>query len=354
MNAPMYAYVGSRTTKERNARGEGLSVFRVDPLTGEFSLVQVLGGLVNPSYLALNQKGTRIYTVHGDGGEVSTLVIDAESGEISWLNQASCDGRNPVHLALDPSEQCLVVSNHLSGTVAVLDIAVDGRVGTVQGKALMPGEPGPHRTEQPFSKPHFNPFDPSGRWVVVPDKGLDRVFVFELRDKQLVPSPTPFIQTREGAGPRNVVFHPSGRFAFVSNELDSTVMACSFSASTGTLSPLQVLSTLPDTFVGHSRAGGICMDAQGRHLYVSNRGHDSITLFDFDPATARLQFIETVLSGGRTPRFFTLSPDDRWLYALNEDSDGIARFAVGADGRLAPTQSVMACGSPVCLVFRSA
>ncbi len=348
-----FAYIGSRTTRERHARGEGIGVYRVDPATGALDRIQQVGDLVNPSYLALNRRGDRLYTVHGDRSEVSAFAVDASSGRLTFLNQVDCGGRNPVHLTLDPQERWLVVSNHLAGTVGLIGLAADGRLDALAHLEPLPGEPGPHRQEQPFSKPHFSPLDPTGQWVVVPDKGLDRVFTLRIEGGRLHPGPSPWMPVREGAGPRNLVFHPRGPWAFLVNELDSTVLACGFDAATGTLQPRQWLPTLPPDFTGNSRAAGIQVDAQGRYLYASNRGHDSLAVYAIDAATGLLSPRGFVPTGGRTPRFFTLEPSGRWLYALNEDSDTVTRFSVDPDsGMPVPTGEPMPCGSPVCLVFR--
>jgi 6-phosphogluconolactonase len=352
MNTPVYAYVGSRTTRERNARGEGISVYRVDPVSGSLSRVQLLGGLVNPSFLTLSKKGDRLYAVHGDGTHASSFTVDRNSGQLSLLNQMDFAGQNPVHLALNADESSLLVSSHLTGEVLVIAVDDQGRIGTVTHRERLPGEPGPHRKEQPFSKPHFNPLDPSGRWVLVPDKGLDRLFVFSVHGGRLLPAATPWLQVREGAGPRNLVFHPSKPWAYLLNELDSTVLACRFNADTGALEPIQWLSTLPDTYTGNSRAATIAVDASGRTLYASNRGSDSIAVFNIDENTGRLSLAQVASTQGRTPRFFTLHPAGRWLYALNEDSDTIVTLVVDAGtGQLEAKGLVTACASPVCMVF---
>ncbi len=350
--APVFAYVGTRTTRERNARGEGISVYRVDPATGALTRVQLVGGLVNPSFLTLNRAGDRLYAIHGDRSEASAFAVDRATGHLTFLNQVDFNGRNPVHLALDAQERHLVVSSHLTGEVLVVEVRADGTLGAVTHREALPGEPGPHRKEQPFSKPHFNPLDPSGQWVIVPDKGLDRVFIFRMEGGRLTPAAQPWLDVREGAGPRNLVFHPLQPWAYVVNELDSTVLACRFDAATGALQPLQWLPTLPDTFAGNSRGASIQVDPTGRRLYVSNRGYDSIAVYDIDTATGRLALAQVEPTGGRTPRFFTLGPDGRCLYALNEDSDTIARLAVDpSSGRLTPTGDLLPCGSPVCMVF---
>lgn len=352
MTQPLYAYVGTRTTRERNARGEGISVYRVDPATGALDRVQLVGDLVNPSFLTLNRAGDRLYTVHGDGSDVSAFTVNRQTGALTFLNRVDTGGHNLVHLALDPKGGHLVVSSHLTGEVLVLGVEAGGRLSAVTHREAMPGEPGPHRKEQPFAKPHFNPFDPSGRWVIVPDKGVDRVFSFRADPGRLTPASQPWLQVREGAGPRNLTFHLTRPWAYLVNELDSTVLLCDFDLETGALVGRQRLTTLPDDFTGDSRAASIQVDEAGRHLYVSNRGHDSIAVFAIAAHDGRLSLVQVMKSGGRTPRFFTLGPYGHWLYALNEDSDSIVRFGVDQnDGRLVPANDPVACGSPVCMIF---
>lgn len=349
---PMYAYVGSRTTRERNARGEGISVYQVDQEDGTLALIQVVRDLVNPSFLALNKAGDRLYTVHGDKSEISAFSIDKSSGRLEFINQQSCEGKNPVHLALDPTERFLVVSNHISGSLAVMHVAEDGSLGTLNQLVKLEGPMGPHRIEQPFSKPHFNPFDHSGKFVLVPDKGLDRVFSFRFDRGQLIPAEQPFVVSREGAGPRHLALHPIAPYAYVINELDSTVTTYHFDAQDGSLKPLQVLTSLPSTFTGNSRASEIEVDRSGRFVYASNRGYDSVAVFAIDHDTGLLTPVEFMPTDGKTPRFFTLTPNERYLFALNEDSDTIVSMAIDPKtGGLSKTGFSVSAGSPVCMVF---
>lgn len=348
----MYAYVGSRTTRERNARGDGISVYKVDQQTGSLELVQLVKDLINPSYLALSRDGQFLYTVHGDESEVSSFKVDRATGQLQFLNKQSTQGKNPVHLALDPTGRYLVVTNHIGSSLAVLPVASDGSLGALSQLVTLSGPIGPHRIEQKQAKPHFNPFDPSGKFIVVPDKGLDRVFSFRFEGGVLAPAPVPFVATREGSGPRHLAFHPTKPLAYVVNELDSTVTTYRVKPDTAALEPLQVMSALPATFTGNSRAAGIAIDQAGRTLYSSNRGHDSIAVFRIDQTSGMLEFAGADSSQGRTPRFFTLSPNGRLLFALNEESDTIVAFAVDPNtGRLSPTGASAKSGSPVCMVF---
>jgi len=351
----MFAYVGSRTTRERNARGDGISVFRCDPDNGSLHLVHVLGGLVNPSFLALNKAGSLLYAVHGDSEDISAFKVDGDSGKLELLNRQSTLGKNPVHLALDPKERFIVVSNHITSSLAVLPIETDGALGSVTQLVTLEGEPGPHRKEQPFSKPHFNPFDPSGNFVLVPDKGLDKIFSFRFSDGQLRPAEISEMRARETSGPRHIAFHPTQHWAYVINELDSTVTASRFDPQSGGLIAIQIISALSDSYIGNSRASEIAVHPSGHTVYASNRGEDTIAVFAVDMQTGRLRLIQSMPCGGKTPRFFALSPGGEWMYVHNEESDNIVTMAVeAATGLLHSTAHSMHCGSPVCMIFNAA
>jgi len=349
---PMFAYVGSRTTRERNARGEGISVFQVDQESGRLSLVQIVRDLVNPSFLALNKAGTHLYAIHGDMSDISSFRVDKATGQLQFLNRQGTGGKNPVHLAIDPSGRNVVVSNHLGSSLAVLPIREDGSLGELTQLVTLEGPLGPHRVEQKLAKPHFNPFDPSGKFVIVQDKGLDRTFSFRFADGRLTPADQPFVASREGAGPRHMAFQPRLGMAYVLNELDSTVTSYTYSSQNGQLTPRQILPTLPDSYTGNSRASEIQVDGAGKFLYASNRGHDSVAVFRIDQSSGLLSFAGADASQGKTPRFFTLTPNGRYMFVLNEDSDSIVAFGVDREsGRLKPTGFSVQSGSPVCMIF---
>ena len=349
----MFAYVGAFTTPERKGHGDGLHVYRMDPASGIWTHVQQVP-LVNPSFLAVDRDQRFLYSVHADLDEVSAYTIDKASGQLTPLNRQSCGGKNPVYLSIDPGNRFIVTANYGAGSVGVVPIEQDGSLGARTDLAALPGDPGPNRKEQASSHPHDCPFDPAGRFIVVPDKGLDRVFVFRLdgTSGKLTPNDPPFVATREGAGPRHIAFHPSLPCAYVIDELDSTVTTYRWDAAHGSLQPVQVVPTTPPSFTGDNTGAEVAVAPSGRFVYGSNRGHDSIAIFAVDRAQGTLTPVGWQPTQGKTPRFFSLDPAARFLYAANQDSDTIVTFRVNpATGRLTPTGQVVQVGSPVCIIF---
>jgi 6-phosphogluconolactonase (cycloisomerase 2 family) len=352
-----HIYVGCRTTRERNARGNGINLYRMETASGRWTHVQLVDGLTNPSFLALDRTGRFLYAVHGDAEEISAFRVEAGSGRLTFLNGVSTGGRNPVHLAVDPANRFIVVPNHLTSTLAVLPIDPEtGHLGERTDLVTLSGPIGPHRVEQPFAKPHQTEFDRAGSFILVPDKGLDRVFVFRLDPVtgRLSSSEQGSAMARETSGPRHVALHPGGYFAYVLNELDSSITAYRYDTDTGALEPFQLLPSLPDNFTGNSRAAEITVSADGRFIYASNRGHDSIGTFSIEKGTGRLTPVEWTATS-RTPRFITLDPSGRFLFAASEDEDTITAFSVSAEtGRLSRLGEAARTGSPVCIIFRPA
>jgi 6-phosphogluconolactonase (cycloisomerase 2 family) len=349
----MYAYVGSFTTAQRKARGDGIHVYRADPSTGVWTHLHHVGGLVNPSFLALSHDQRFLYSVHGDEEYATAFALDPATGEAKLLNRAAAGGKNGVRQAIDPSGRFMVVANYASGSVAVLAIASDGALEDQHQLIPLPGEPGPHRVEQACSHPHDAVFDPSGRFVLVPDKGLDRVFVFsfDAAAGTLTPTAQGSVQSRPGAGPRHLAFHPSLPVVWVLNEIDSTMTTYRFDAATGALAPLQIVPTLPTDFTGVSATSEIAVTPDGRFVYGSNRGHDSVTIFAAGP-DGLLRAVGWELSRGSGPRFIGLDPAGRFLYAANEQGDNIVTFKVdGETGRLTAMGQEIRTASPATIVF---
>jgi 6-phosphogluconolactonase len=349
-----FAYVGSFTTEQRKARGDGIHVYRVDPATGAWTHVQHVGDLVNPSYLALGPGARVLYSVHGDGDYASAFALDSTTGMMKPLNRGATGGKNGVRQAIDPSGKFMIVANYSSGSVAVLPIAPDGSLKDQHQLIALPGDPGPHKVEQASSHPHDVVFDPSGRFVLVPDKGLDRVFVFrfDAASGKLSPAEPDSVKSRPGAGPRHLAFHPKLPIVWVLNELDSTMTTYRWDGERGTLTPQQVITTLPTDFTGYSTTSEIAVTPDARFVLGSNRGHDSVTVFAADPANGLLRAVGWQPTQGRTPRFAGFDPAGHFFYAANEQGDTVVTFRFdGSSGALAPTGQVIKNGSPVTIVF---
>jgi 6-phosphogluconolactonase (cycloisomerase 2 family) len=353
----MFVYVGAFTTAQRKARGDGINVYRMDPQSGAWTHLQRVEDLPNPSFLAFDRTRHFLYAVHGDLDEISAFAIDRQSGNLRALNRQPTGGKNGVHLAIDPANRFFVLANYSSGSVAVVPINADGSLAPMTDLVPLPGNTGPHKVEQASSHPHQVVFDPAGRFIFVPDKGLDKIFSFRLDGGtgKLAPNDPPFVETREAAGPRHMDFHPNGRFAYAINELDSTVATYRYDATRGALEPLQVISTLPGNFTGNDRSSEIWVAPSGRFVYGSNRGHDSIAILAVDQASGTLSPVGWTLTQGRGPRFFGFDPSARFLYAANEVTDTVVPFRTDAEtGQLNATGEIVKVGSPACILFAPA
>jgi 6-phosphogluconolactonase (cycloisomerase 2 family) len=352
-SAARFAYVGCRTTRERNARGSGIQVYQV-MTNGDWRHVQLVTGLENPSFLAFDRTQNFLYAVHGDFSDISAFSINATTGRLTLLNRQSTEGRNPAHLLVESSNRYVLVANYATGTVAVLPRLEDGTLAPVRQVIATPGAPGPHKVDQTFAHPHEITYAPDRRFLLVPDKGLDRVFTyrFDAELGQLSPGEAPFVQVRPGAGPRHIAFHPGAAFAYVAHELDSSVGAYRYDADDGALTPLQIMPSLPDDFVGANTTSEIAVTADGRFLFISNRGHDSIASFAIDQTTGRLTQAGWTHTQGQGPRFFEIDPQGARLYAANETSDSIVAFDITPDtGALTPSGMRIDTASPTCIVF---
>ena len=350
----MLAYVGGYTSKDRNGRGDGINVYRVDEGSGAWSHVQCLGDLVNPSWLTLDPHRPVVYSAHGEEHEATAYSIDPATGRLRVLNRQPTQGKNGVRLGIEASGRYLVCANYSSGTVAVLPIEPNGSLGALRDLVPLTGKTGPHPTEQTSAHPHDVAFDPRGRFCLVPDKGLDAIFVFRVDEGgKLVPGAPASVASRPGAGPRHAGFHPTSPFAYVLNELDSTLIAYRFDAAAGALEPRQTLTTLPPGWNGRNTTSEIAVAPSGRFVYASNRGHDSVVVFAVEPGTGALSPVAWEPTQGKTPRFIGLDPAGAPLYAANQDSDTIVAFRVDRQsGTLTPTGNVVPAGSPSTIVFR--
>jgi 6-phosphogluconolactonase (cycloisomerase 2 family) len=329
------AFVGCFTTARRRARGRGIDIYRIGAGLEGWTHLGRIDGLDNPSFLVTDPARGVLYTVQGDGAAATAFAVSPD-GSLRNLGSAETGGTNSVHQAVDASGRFLIVANYASGSVALMPLSPDGGLEPAVQVLPMPGEPGPHRAEQASAHPHHVVLSPDASHVLVPDKGLDRVFVLRLDGDRLDIASKAVL--RPGAGPRHIAFHPGGTLAFLINELDSSVATCRWNAGSGTLTPLHCAPTLPPDFFGASTAAAIVITPCGRFVYASNRGQDGIARFRvgsdcLDPAG-------WTSSGGRDPRFMTLAPDGRHLLVANEQGDSLVEFAIDpGSGDLTPTGS---------------
>ena len=351
----MFAYVGCYTSKERDGHGEGIGVYRIEPSSGAWTQIQLVKNLVNPSWLTFDREQRFLYAAHGDGREVTAFSVAQDSGRLTQLNRQPTNGLNGVRVAVDPSNRFAVVANYSTGGVTVLPINGDGSLGKLTDAITLQGRTGPNRTEQAGPHPHDVVFEPRGRFLVVPDKGLDATFVFRLdpaRGKLIGGDPLS-VGSRPGAGPRHAAFHPSQPYLYQINELDSTITTFGVDPERGALKPLQTITTLPFSFTGKSTTAEIAVAPSGRFVYGSNRGHDSIAIFAVDERAGVLSPVGWEPTQGRVPRFFGLDPFGDFLYAANQNSDTIVAFGVDqGSGKLAPTGQIVKTGSPSSIVFK--
>lgn len=336
------AYVGCRTTVERNAQGRGLSVYRVDG-RADWSLLQRLSSLPNPSYLCLHPTQPVLYAVHGDCSEISSFAIDG-NGLLEKVAEQKTWGINPVHLALTPCLRWLLVANYASGNVASMRVADEGALGRVAHIKSLRGERGPH-AQQDGAHPHQICCSPDGRYAFVPDKGLDTVFALTVNRETGFLSIAAATRMPSGCGPRHMVFHPRQSVAYIVGELDRTVTAVRYDAASGNLTAISRRSTVPGFVEGS--AAGIVLSQDATKLFVSNRGHDSVV--QFSVAANGTLGAATWIAAGKTPRFITQFPSASGpLLVAREDGHSIAALQ---DAPLAFTDLAHT-GSPVCIVFK--
>lgn len=361
--AARIVYVGTFTTPSRGGKAVGIDVFRMDQTTGALTCVQTVPNVANPSFLAIHPNGRSLYCNNAipdyegqASGAVSAFAIAPDSGRLTFLNQQPSGGTNPAHVSVDPTGRYALAANYGGGSVAVLPIEADGRLGAPTDIVPHRGPPGPVRSRQEASHAHQIPFDPSGQFVLVNDLGLDRTYVYRLdaANGRLVPNDPPFVAAEPGAGPRHLAFHPNRRHVYVLNEIASSIRQHAWDERRGTLAPLATVSTLPAGFQGQSTTAQILVAPSGRFVYASNRGNDSIAIFAVDAETGRLTPIGHESTRGRTPRNFNIDPSGTFLYAANQDSDTIVTFRVDIEiGRLTATGQVTEAKTPVCILFGS-
>jgi 6-phosphogluconolactonase len=353
----LLVYFGTYTS----GPSKGIYVSRLDAATGVLGPPELAVESVNPSFLAVHPSGRFLYAVNeidnfegGAAGAASSFAIEA-GGKLRLLNQSSTRGTGPCYISLDRAGRHALVANYGGGSLAVLPVAADGRLGPAS--AFVQHETLPSADAQKPRRPHGHSIDldPANRFVLAADLGLDRVFVYRLTPAgALVPHDPPFAAMDPGAGPRHVAIHPSGTSAYVLQEKAMTVDAFALDAARGTLTHRQKLSSLPaGVAVAPGFSGAeILVHPSGRFVYASNRGHDTVAVFAVDQDKGTLQPVEHAAMAGKTPRGFGIDPSGRWLVVGNQRSDTVSVFRIDpATGRLTNTGQSVAVGAPVSVAF---
>ncbi|MDG3007903.1 lactonase family protein [Paludisphaera mucosa] len=354
-----WAYVGTYTNS-KTSPSEGIYKLEFDPATGSLTPKGVAARAADPSFLAVHPSGKFLYAVDEVGdfegqkaGGVSAFALDPATGDLKLLNQQSSKGDYPCHLAVDPQGKAVVAVNYGGGSVACLPIEPDGSLRPASsfiqhhGKSVDPDRQGaPHA--------HSVNFDPTGKLALVADLGLDKVLIYDLDAAagKLTPHDPAFAEVQSGSGPRHLAWHPSGRFAYVITEMGGTVAVFDYDKAKGSLKEVQAIRTLPGDYKGKAGCAEVVVHPSGKFVYGSNRGHDSLAIYEVDPATGKLTAAGWKPTGGKNPRNFVIDPTGGYLLAENQDSNTIVVFRIDpATGGLTAVGEPVSIPKPVCIRF---
>lgn len=358
-------YVGTYTRREPHVDGKaaGIYVYTLDAETGQLDYQSTATGVVNPSFLTLSPltlspQENFLYAVNevADGevsGAVSAFAIDVDTGDLTFLNKQSSQGHAPCYVSTNADGRFVLAANYVTGNVCVLPVLADGRLAPASDNQQHHGHGPDPRQEGPHAH-CIVPDGQDGRTILAADLGTDQIMVYGLEQAQgKLFCTAPPASLPSGSGPRHLCFHPNGRFVYVLAELTSQIIMLAYDADSGTLQSQQTISTLPPAYSGANTGAHVAVSPDGRFLYASNRGHDSITIYAIAPETGWLTLVGHEPTQGRTPRHFTLDGHGRFLLAANQDSDTVVVFrrdqGTGGLTAVAPPTPIP---TPVCLKLR--
>lgn len=348
-------FIGSYT----GDASRGIHAFRFNDTSGELTPIGLAAETPSPSYLTASADGRFVFAVNevssfnGEAtGSVTSFSVDAATGRLTAINTESSHGESPCHLALDRTGRFLAVANYTSGTFALLPVDANGRLGPSLHVLRHTGT-GANPSRQRGPHAHMVQFDASNRFLLGTDLGLDRVFVYRFDEQTgaLTAGTPPSAAVTPGAGPRHFAFHPTQPLLFTINELSSTISSFEWDGENGHLESIGEFPTLPDDYTGNNSTAQILVHPNGRFVYGSNRGHNSIATFNVS-SDGQLALVEHTPTLGQTPRNFAIDPSGRWLIAANQRSNTLAVFAIDQQtGRLTPTGPIVEAGTPVSVLF---
>jgi 6-phosphogluconolactonase len=338
----------------QNPEKMGITVAEFDSATGKLSAPKLIMETRDPAHFTVAADG-RLYVCNtGTPGGVSAFAIkDRKTGALELLNYKESKGRGPSYVSVDQSGKYVLDANYGGGFIEVFSLGKDGALDQQTAFVQHAGSSvHPQRQTKPYA--HWVRTDPSNKYVLVADLGMDQVVIYKFDEKtgKLVANDPPFTKTAPGMGPRHLVFHPNGKWVYGIAELANEVMAFAWDAKAGTLTPTGSVKTLAEGFTDPSTAAEIAVRADGKFLYASNRGEDSLVVYAIDPASGALTFKQRVASGGKVPRYFTLDPTNKWLIVSNQEGGNVSVFSVdGKTGELAAVGEPVALVKPMAVVF---
>lgn len=341
------AFVGTYTREN----SKGIYAIRLDPATGKLSTPELAVEVSNPSFLTIHPSGKFLYSVsEGRDGNVSAFSLDAKAGKLTLINSSSSKGSSPCHLVVDKTGKNLLVVNYGNGISTVLPVKADGSLGeatsVVQHKGSSANErrqKGPHAHSVNLSK--------NNKWAVVADLGTDEFIVYAFDAAKGAIERHGAAKVKPGMGPRHFNFHPNGKLAYGVCEMGSTVYAFGWDENKGELTELQNITTLPSDFKGENNCAEILVHPNGKFVYASNRGHDSLAVYQIE-GKGTLKSVDYTSTQGKTPRNFRIDPTGKWLLAENQDSASVVVFKIdSSSGKLTPTGDKATISFPVCIRF---
>ena len=314
-------YTGTYSTRG----SKGIYVLQFDRKQGKLTELQTVSGGSNPSFVAVNPNRKFVYSINENrNGEVTSFQINPFNGFLTKINEQPSIG-GPAHVSVDPKGRFVYVSNYGGGTLSIYPLKKDGSLGVASGIIRHDGS-GPNAQRQ--KEPHTHSAVPSlnGKFVYVSDLGIDKIMIYQVKDGTLTPAESPYFKSTPGSGPRHFALHPSGKFAFSAEELTSTITSLRVDKSTGALTQMERVSMLPEGFTATSSAADIHVSPDGKFVYASNRGHDSLVIYAIDPATGKLTFVGHESTGGKVPRGFMMDSKGEYILAGNQNTDNIVVF----------------------------
>lgn len=345
----MFVYFGT----QKSGPGIGFSLAHFDTDTGKLTKPEFIMEAVQPAYFVIHPDGRHLYVSNSGktNDMVSAYEINPKTGKLTLLNQKSTGSVGANYVTLDQAARYVFVANYYGGSVAVLPIKPDFSLGDRTGFDQHTGKSvNPERQTKPYA--HSVVVDPSNRFALVADLGVDKVFIYRFNEKDgsITPNDPPSATVKPGSGPRHVKFHPSGKWVYVINEMACTVTGFNWDATKGSLTEFQTIPTLPEGFTGTNTTAELQFHPNGKFLYGSNRGHDSIVVYAIDQATGKLTLVERVSSQGKWPRNFTFDPTGKWMLVANHNSDNVVVFRVDeTTGKLKQVGEPVSVPFPFCM-----